>query len=107
MHDHFAFNSANDVLSLPSEVVMIFQIEQHFRAEICGDVFVNQRWSRPGATAHQLHPPPVFLPLARTEREPRQSEQLAWKLRTAPRESQLRVVVTDRRPRSEEHTSEL
>ena len=41
MHDDFAFDSINDVLLFPGEVVVVLQIEQHLRAKVFRDVPMN------------------------------------------------------------------
>jgi len=46
--------------SFHAEVMMIFNVQQHARAEVPRDVLVDELVIRRGVLAHQLHRCPVF-----------------------------------------------
>ena len=43
MHDDFALFAVHDVRFFPREVVMVLDVEDHVRAELLGDVLVDER----------------------------------------------------------------
>ena len=51
---------------------MVLDVEDHVRAELLGDVLVDERVVRRGVAAHQVHRGPVFLAVGVVEREPRE-----------------------------------
>ena len=61
MHDNLTFHAFDDVLFFPREIVVVFQIKKHLRAEVGRDVLVDAGVVGRGVAAHQLHRIPVFL----------------------------------------------
>ena len=99
MHDDLAFHAADDVLFFPREIVMVFQIEQHLRAEVFRDVLVDAGMVRRRVAPHQFHRVPVFLAFLGIERQPRQPFQFAGQVRKL-RERDFAVVIANRRARA-------
>ena len=84
MHDHFALcRRSIDVALFPGEVVVVLDVEDHFRAERARDVFVDEGMIRRGVMAHQVHRGPVFLARFVIEREPREMLQFLRQLAVA------------------------
>lgn len=48
------------VLFFPSEVMVVFNIEDHFCAQVFCDMAMNQRGIGSGIFAHEFHCRPVF-----------------------------------------------
>ena len=70
MNDHLALLAVDHMAFLPSEVVVVFDVEDDARAELFPNVLVDELMVRGGITSHQVHGVPVFLPILLIEREP-------------------------------------
>ena len=95
MHDHAPRHSIDLVLLLPGEVVVVFNIEDHFRTEIPHDLAVDHSMIGGGIAAHQVHRLPVFLPGRGIERQPGKLPQFAGQT-GAEGHRQAGIVVADR-----------
>src|ERR1035441_9926918 len=92
MNDHLFFHAVDYMALFPGEVVMVFEIQQHFGSKISGHMLVDQRVIGGGIAPHQLHCRPVFLAFLRIQRQPSQPLQFARQVRELA-ESNLTVMV--------------
>ena len=70
MHNQFAVFSIYEMQLFPSEVMVIFDVENDACSKLFRDVLMDQLMVRGGITAHQVHRIPVFLPVLFIERKP-------------------------------------
>lgn len=95
MDDDFTRLAVDGMGFPPGKVVMVLKIKHDLRAEILGNVLVDEGVIRGGVLAHQFHGGPVFLAFRFGEREPGEALQFTGKIGMYA-SGELAVVIADR-----------